>query len=411
MAGLVLGVLESWLTSEAVTEALPAVLSVTLEVFVPATSAALAGKMALVSEELSPTVSAIVLTRFQFTSTALTVTLKGVPAACALGVPALPLIVPGMAVSPGTNNCSFAKRAGLTVTDGLVLAILVPSVASVAVTIQLPAVFRVRLKIPVPLSSAPLAGKLALLSDEVRPTVSVALVTRFQLASTPFTVTLKALPAVCAVGAPVLPVALPGEALSPGARTCSLVKAPGRTWSGAVVEFWIAGWVMSEAMRVTLPAVLRVTLRLLTPLTSAALAGKAAFGSLEVMATVSLVLTIFQYGSAALTVTPKAAPALCVLGVPLLPLTVPGAAVSPGASSCNLLKAPGLTTTLAEVAPARPGLAKSMLIVVATLCERLVKLTTPLTAPRLVAPCKAPLPPFRLAATTVLLSLARKLPN
>src|SRR5439155_401072 len=99
------------------------------------------------------------------------------------------------------------------------------------------------------------------------------------------------------------------------------------------------------------------------------------------------------------------------LGVPLLPLAVPAAAVSPGASSCNLLKAPGLTTTLAEVAPARPLLAKSILIVVATLCERLVKLTTPLTAPRLVAPCKMPLPPFRLAVTTVVLSLERKLPK
>src|SRR5437867_8977792 len=109
MAGLVLGVLEGWLTSEAVTEALPAVLSVTLEVFVPASRAALAGKMALVSEELSPTVSAMVLTRFQFTSTALTVTLKGVPAACAVGVPVLPPGVPGKAVSPGTNNWSLVK--------------------------------------------------------------------------------------------------------------------------------------------------------------------------------------------------------------------------------------------------------------------------------------------------------------
>ena len=41
-------------------------------------------------------------------------------------------------------------------------------------------------------------------------------------------------------------------------------------------------------------AVLSVTLKLLAPLTSAALAGKAALRSLEVMATVSLVLTIFQ---------------------------------------------------------------------------------------------------------------------
>src|SRR5437867_10947881 len=119
MAGLVLGVLEGWLTSEAVTEALPAVLSVTLEVFVPATSAALAGKMALVSEELSTTVSAVVLTRFQFTSTALTVTLNGVPAACTLGEPVLAPGVPGMAVSPGINNRSLVKAPVVTVMDGV----------------------------------------------------------------------------------------------------------------------------------------------------------------------------------------------------------------------------------------------------------------------------------------------------
>src|SRR5437667_378854 len=50
-------------------------------------------------------------------------------------------------------------------------------------------------------------------------------------------------------------------------------------------------------------------------------------------------------------------------------------------------------------------------MLVATLCERLVKVTTPLTAVRFVVPCKAPLPPRRLAATTVVLSLLRRFPN
>src|SRR5438876_219720 len=104
MAGLVLGVLEGWLTSEAVTDVLPAVLSVRLEVFVPATSAALAGKMALVSDEVSPTVSVALVTRFQLASTPLTVTLKAVPAVCAVGAPLLPVGVPGAAISPGTSN-------------------------------------------------------------------------------------------------------------------------------------------------------------------------------------------------------------------------------------------------------------------------------------------------------------------
>src|SRR5439155_17240558 len=149
--------------------------------------------------------------------------------------------------------------------------------------VRVPEVLKVTAKVCAPPANAVLAGKLALLSDEVRPTVSVTLVTRFQLVSTPLTVTLKAVPAVCAVGAPVLPVALPGEAPSPGARIRSLLKAPGGTWSVGVEEFWIARWEASEAVSVVLPAVLRVTLRLLTPLASAALAGKAAFGSREVM--------------------------------------------------------------------------------------------------------------------------------
>ena len=54
-------------------------------------------------------------------------------------------------------------------------------------------------------------------SVEVMPTVSVEL-TGFQLASTALTVTLKLLPAVCADGVPVLPVAVPGAAVSPGSR-------------------------------------------------------------------------------------------------------------------------------------------------------------------------------------------------
>ena len=50
------------------------------------------------------------------------------------------------------------------------------------------------------------------------PTVSVE-VTGFQFASTALTVTLNVAPAVCAYGVPVLPVALPGAAVSPGSRT------------------------------------------------------------------------------------------------------------------------------------------------------------------------------------------------
>jgi hypothetical protein len=65
--------------SVAVTVREPAVLSVTLNVFVPATSAAFAGSDAFASEDVIPTVS-VEETRFQFASTAFTVTLNDVPA-------------------------------------------------------------------------------------------------------------------------------------------------------------------------------------------------------------------------------------------------------------------------------------------------------------------------------------------
>src|SRR2546425_9609355 len=69
-----------------------------------------------------------------------------------------------------------------------------------------------------------------------------------------------------------------------------------------------------------------------------------------------------------------------------------------------------LTATLAEVAPARPALAKSIVMLVATVWERLVNMSSPLTAVMMVAPWRVPLPALRVAVTTVVLSLLRKLP-
>ena len=84
----------------------------------------------------------------------------------------------------------------MTAIGELVLAVLVPSVRSLAVTVRGPAVFSVRLKLPVPFTSAALSGRTALESDEVIPTESVAVAIKFQLASTALTVTVKAVPAV-----------------------------------------------------------------------------------------------------------------------------------------------------------------------------------------------------------------------
>ena len=69
------------------------------------------------------------------------------------------------------------------------------------------------------------------------------------------------------------------------------------------------------------------------PATSGALAGSAALVSLELMATVSLVLITFQLASTALTVALNALPAVWAKGVPVFPEPVPGVAVSPGTSN------------------------------------------------------------------------------
>src|ERR1041384_6384450 len=124
MDGLVLFVFAPFVMSVAVTVRPPAVLSVTLKVFVPELNAALAGKTALVSLEVMPTVSVAVLTTFQKSSTALTVTLNAAPEVWFVGVPVFPVVVPAAAVSPGTSNCSFVNEAALTVNDELVLFVL-----------------------------------------------------------------------------------------------------------------------------------------------------------------------------------------------------------------------------------------------------------------------------------------------
>jgi len=232
--------------------------------------------------------------------------------------------------------------AAPTVIDGLVLAVFVPSVMSVAVTVALPTVLSVTSSDLVPLTRAASAGKSAALSEDVIRTVSVAL-TGFQFASTALTIALKAVKAVCALGVPVLPVTLPGEALSPGTSNCNFANAPALIVIEGVVLAVIAGCVTSDAVTVAPPAVLNVTLNTLDPLTNAALIGNVAFTSLEVIDTVSLVLIRFQFTSTALTVTLKAVPAVCAVGAPVLPLAVPGAAVSPGARICSFAKAPAVT--------------------------------------------------------------------
>ena len=107
----------------------------------------------------------------------------------------MPEPLPGAAVSPGISSCSLVKAPALTVVAGLVFAVLVPSVWSVAVTVEEPAVTSTIEKVLVPATRAAGIGGVALPSLVLRATVSVAL-TGFQLASTALTVTLKLVPAV-----------------------------------------------------------------------------------------------------------------------------------------------------------------------------------------------------------------------
>src|SRR5438876_431696 len=155
--------------------------------------------------------------------------------------------VPGAAVSPGASNCNFAKAPTLTVIEALVLAVMPALVMSDAVTVALPEVFKVTLRVCVPPTNALSTGKLALLSLEVIPTVSLVL-TRFQLASTALTVIVNDEPAVWAIGVPILPVELPAATVSPGTSNCSLANAPALTVIGGLVFAALVGSVTSVAV-------------------------------------------------------------------------------------------------------------------------------------------------------------------
>src|SRR4051812_31405856 len=252
--GLVLAGLEPSVESGAGAVGVPAGFAVTEKGFVAATRAAFVGSAALASLEVIAIVS-VEVTGFQLASTALTVTVKLEPAACALGAPVLPVALPGEAVSPGISNCSLLKAPALIVVAGLVLAVLEPSLESVAVTVFEPAVFAVTGKVLVAANRAALAGSAAFASELVVAIVSVE-VTGFQLASTALTVTVKLEPAVCALGAPVLPVPLPGEAVSPGISSCSLLNAPALIVVDGLVLAVLEPSLESVAVTVALPAVL-----------------------------------------------------------------------------------------------------------------------------------------------------------
>ena len=104
--------------------------------------------------------------------------------------------------------------------------------------------------------------------------------------------------------------------------------------------------VTSVAVTVVGPPVSGVTENVRLPATSAAEGGRRAAASDELIATVCVEATGFQWASVAMTVTVKAACAVWVDGVPVRPVGEPGAAVSPGATTSSRSKAPAATAML-----------------------------------------------------------------
>jgi hypothetical protein len=86
---------------------------------------------------------------------------------------------------------------------------------------------------------------------------------------------------------------------------------PVTTLIAGLVEAVLDGSDTSEAVRVALPTVLNVTLKVLVPAERVVFAGKVALMSEEVIPAKSeTVLTTFQLASTALTVRVKAVPAV-----------------------------------------------------------------------------------------------------
>ena len=126
--------------------------------------------------------------------------------------------------------------------------------------------------------------------------------------------TLKAVPAVRAVGEPVLPEPVPGDAVSPGTTSCSFTNAPALTVTLALV-LAVSVAAASVAVMVRAPAVLNVKVesvrvpatKVMFPAVAPLSSVMAALVSVLPMATLGVaLLTTFQLASTALTTIPLA---------------------------------------------------------------------------------------------------------
>src|SRR5213079_2434857 len=146
------------------------------------------------------------------------------------------------------------------------------------------------------------------------------------------------------VAVPARPLAVPGATLSPGARTSTRVNAPPTMVTAAEVSGRIEGWIGSLTQMRCGPLRASRTGTSTWPAVSTVSAGITANASLEPSTTLSLtVLTTFQNWSTARTVAVNTEPALWLVGVPDLPLAVPGWTVSPGSRICIAANGPART--------------------------------------------------------------------
>src|ERR1051325_8383174 len=119
--------------------------------------------------------SAAVFTTFQFASTAFMVIASGAPADCAVGVPVLPVVVPGAAVSPGTSNCNRVNAPAFT-SKPLLVPVSLPPVRVTVIVLLVPASVTVTLSVRRPPVNAPEVVGLIVPAVVLKLTVPVKLV-------------------------------------------------------------------------------------------------------------------------------------------------------------------------------------------------------------------------------------------
>ena len=221
----------------------PAVFRVTLNVFVPATNAAAAGIAPSGSFEVRVTVLVFVLTALPKTSCAVTATENAVPETA----------VEGSVVNPYLETAPAVT---------LMEAEVIVRVPAVAVSVLVPEVFRVAVKVPTPFVRVAEAGRVAEASLEVMVTEFEKLVTVLLLESFAVTVNVRAFPAVAEPGTPV--------------RT-NWVATPPETVIAAVVT----DLVPSVAEIVLLPDEFKVKVKVPNPLVRVDAEGSAALGSVD----------------------------------------------------------------------------------------------------------------------------------